>query len=43
MLLFSAVPLAAEPKFVVVAAVAIPAWFAAGYGLTRLPGVAKVL
>jgi hypothetical protein len=43
MLLFSAVPLAAEPKFVVVAAVAVPACFAAGYGLTRLPGAAKVL
>jgi hypothetical protein len=30
-------------KFVLVAAVAIPACFAAGYTLTRLPGFSKVL
>jgi peptidoglycan/LPS O-acetylase OafA/YrhL len=43
MLLFAGVPLPAEVKFVVVAAAAVPACFAAGYGLTRLPGVSRVL
>jgi Acyltransferase family len=39
MLLFASVPLAPEFKFVLVSAVAIPACFAVGYGLIRLPGV----
>lgn len=38
-------PVALGPwlKFVLVAAVAVPACFATGYGLTRLPGVSRVL
>ena len=42
MLAFSTVPLAPEIKFVVVAAVAVPACFAVGYALIRLPGVSGV-
>ncbi|HEU4544253.1 MAG TPA: hypothetical protein VFR23_24190 [Jiangellaceae bacterium] len=42
MVLFAVVPLAAPLKFVVIAAVGVPACYAAGYGLTRLPGVSKV-
>jgi hypothetical protein len=37
------VALAAELKFVAVAPVAVPATFAVGYALTRVPGVSKVL
>jgi len=36
-------PAAAELKFVVVAAIGVPACFAFGYALTRLPGVRRVL
>ena len=36
-------PLSPELKLVVVAALALPATFAAGYGLTRLPGLRRVL
>lgn len=43
MLVFAPVALGAWPKFLVVAALAVPACFAVGYGLTRLPGVSKVL
>ena len=43
MLLFASVPLTPEIKFVLVSAAAIPGCFAVGYGLTRLPGVSKVL
>jgi glucan biosynthesis protein C len=43
MILFASVLLAPVIKFVLVAAVAIPACFAAGYTLTRLPGFSKVL
>jgi peptidoglycan/LPS O-acetylase OafA/YrhL len=37
------VPLAPELKLLLVAAVGLPATFAAGYGLTRLPGLRRVL
>jgi hypothetical protein len=43
MVLFASVPLTSELKFVLVSAAAIPACFAVGYGLTRLPGISKVL
>lgn len=43
MLLFASVALGVWPKFLLVAALAVPACFAAGYGLTRLPGMSKVL
>lgn len=43
MLAFRVVPLAAEPKFVVVAVVALPVCFAVGYAATRLPGVGRVV
>jgi glucan biosynthesis protein C len=36
-------PLAPELKFLVVAGLGVPATFAVGYGLTRLPGVRRVL
>jgi glucans biosynthesis protein C len=42
MMLLAPVPLAPEIKFVLVAAAAIPACFAVGYALTRLPGTSKV-
>lgn len=42
MLLVASVPAAPEIKFVVVSAVAVPACFAVGYALTRLPGTSKV-
>jgi hypothetical protein len=43
MLAVRAVPLGAEPKFVIVSAVALPVCFAVGYAVTRLPGVGRVL
>jgi fucose 4-O-acetylase-like acetyltransferase len=43
MVMFAAVPLPPELKFVVVATVAVPACFAGGHALTRLPGAARVL
>ena len=43
MLAFRVVPLAAAWKFPLVAAVAVPVCFAVGYGVTRLPGVGRVL
>ncbi len=43
MLAFRAVPLGAELKFVVVSAVAVPACFAVGYAVTRLPGAGRVV
>jgi hypothetical protein len=43
MLAFRAVPLGAELKFVVVSVVAVPACFAVGYAVTRLPGVRLVV
>jgi hypothetical protein len=43
MLAFAPVDLGAWAKFVLVSAVSVPACFAVGYGLTRLPGVSKVL
>ena len=43
MLAFRAVPLGAELKFVLVSVVAVPACFAVGYAVTRLPGVRLVV
>jgi fucose 4-O-acetylase-like acetyltransferase len=43
MLTFRAVPLDAAWKFPLVAAAAVPVCFAVGYGVTRLPGVRRVL
>ncbi len=43
MVLAAPVALAAEVKFVLVSVVAVPACFAAGYALTRLPGVSRIL
>lgn len=43
MLAFRPLPLAAELKFVAVAAVAVPLCFAVGYLLTRVPGLSKVI
>lgn len=43
MLAFRPLPLAAELKFVAVAAVAVPLCFAVGYLLTRVPGVSRVI
>jgi peptidoglycan/LPS O-acetylase OafA/YrhL len=42
MVLFAVVPLAAPLKFVVVAALAVPVCYAAGYGLTQVPGLSRV-
>jgi peptidoglycan/LPS O-acetylase OafA/YrhL len=41
--LLVAVPVPVEMKFVLVAAAGIPLCFAVGYGVTRLPGVSRVL
>lgn len=41
--LLVAVPVPVEVKFVLVAAAGIPLCFAVGYGVTRLPGVSRVL
>jgi peptidoglycan/LPS O-acetylase OafA/YrhL len=43
MLAVAPVDLGAWAKFVLVSALAVPACFAVGYGLTRLPGVSTVL
>jgi hypothetical protein len=43
MVVLATVPLAPKIMFAVVAAVAVPACFAVGHGLTRLPGVCRVL
>jgi hypothetical protein len=42
MVMFSAVPIGPEVKFVVVAVLAVPASFAVGYALARLPGTSNV-
>ena len=41
--LFAALALAPELKFLIVAAVAVPACYLIGYAATRVPGVSKVL
>jgi glucans biosynthesis protein C len=43
MVLFASLTLAPELKFLLVAVVALPACFLAGYTLTRLPGISKAL
>jgi surface polysaccharide O-acyltransferase-like enzyme len=43
MVAFAAAPLAPEAKFVLVAPAAVAACFTAGYALTRVPGISKVL
>jgi fucose 4-O-acetylase-like acetyltransferase len=43
MLAFRAVPLGAQPKFVLVSVVGVPVCFAVGYAVTRLPGVGRVV
>ncbi len=43
MVAFASLALAPELKFVIVAVVAVPACFLAGYALTRLPRIAKAL
>ena len=43
MLAVATVPLGVWPKFLLVAAVGVPACFATGWALTRLPGVSRVL
>ena len=43
MVLFASLALAPELKFLVVAVVAVPACFLAGYAATRVPGTSKVL
>jgi glucans biosynthesis protein C len=43
MLAFAPLALAVWPKFVLVAAVAVPVCFVVGYAVTRLPGVSRVL
>lgn len=43
MLAFRGLPWAAEVKFVVVSVVAVPACFAVGYAVTRLPGAGRVV
>jgi surface polysaccharide O-acyltransferase-like enzyme len=43
MVAMAAVPLAPEIKFLLVAPAAVAACFAAGYALTRVPGLSKVL
>ena len=43
MVLLASLPLVPELKFLLVSAAAIPACFAAGYALTRLPGTSQVL
>ncbi len=43
MVLFAPVALAPEIKFVLVAVAGVAVCYLAGYALTRLPGVAKVL
>ncbi len=43
MVLFAWVALAPEIKFVLVAAAGVAVCFTAGYALTRVPGISKVL
>lgn len=43
MIALATVPLGVWPKFLLVAAVGVPACFATGWVLTRLPGVSRVL
>ena len=43
MVLFASSALAPELTFLVVAVVAVPVCFVAGYVATRVPGIAKVL
>jgi len=43
MVLFASLALAPELKFLVVAVVAVPVCFLAGYATTRVPGLSKVL
>jgi glucans biosynthesis protein C len=43
MVAFASVAMAPEIKFVLVAAAGVAACFTAGYALTRVPGVSKVL
>jgi surface polysaccharide O-acyltransferase-like enzyme len=43
MVAITAVPLAPEAKFVLVAPAGVAACFTAGYALTRVPGISKVL
>jgi hypothetical protein len=43
MVVFAWVTLAPEIKFILVAVAGVAACFTAGYALTRVPGIAKVL
>jgi len=43
MVAFASVALAPEIKFILIAAAGIAACFTAGYALTRVPGISKVL
>jgi glucan biosynthesis protein C len=43
MVAFAVVPLPPVTKFLVVSAAGVPACFAVGYALTRIPGAAAVL
>jgi hypothetical protein len=43
MVLFASLALAPELKFLVVAVVAVPVCFLAGYAATRIPAISKVL
>jgi glucans biosynthesis protein C len=43
MVVFAVVALPPVMKFLMVSAVGVPACFAVGYGLTRLPGISRVL
>jgi glucans biosynthesis protein C len=43
MVAFAPVALAPEIKFVLIAAAGVAACFTAGYALTRVPGISKVL
>jgi peptidoglycan/LPS O-acetylase OafA/YrhL len=43
MVAFASVALAPEVKFVLVAAAGVVACFTAGYGLSRVPGISKLL
>jgi len=43
MVLFAPLALAPELKFLVIAVVAVPVCFAAGYAATRVRGISKVL
>jgi hypothetical protein len=43
MVLLASLALAPELKFLVVAAVAVPVGFLAGYAATRVPGISRAL